>query len=202
MRKIFLLFAAVLCCMMNVQAKGIPAELFKDGKASYDAATNTLVLNDGFQYSLPKGLLRFETGQPLTIRVEGEALIKASLYSADDLRIEGNARTLSVTSNISGSAIECPNLTLEEGVTLNLLSRNSQEGMYALKCNTLTIRNAILNAEVTTANIAVATQKLTMNKAYILKPKAGIHNAEKGCICFGDGIPAKVVHITPVAKKR
>ena len=194
MKKIYL-FGVALCCMMTVQAKGLPAELFKDGKASYDAATNTLVLNDGFQYSLPKGLLRIETGKPLTIRVEGEALIKASLLSADDLRIEGNARTLSVTSNISGSAIECPKLTIEEGVTLNLLSRNSQEGMYALKCNELIINHAMLNAEVTTANIAVATQKLSLKKAYILKPKQGKLNQAKGCISFGDGIPAKVVHI-------
>ena len=210
MKKFNILIMA-LCCVALVQARnyGIAfgdkvevsdanaKNIFGDGKASYEASSNTLVLKEGFRYSLGKGLVVISTGRPLTIRVEGESEIKAAVKSNDDLRIVGSP-TLSVTSNISGSAIECPNLTIEDGANVVLLSRNSQEGMFALKCGgTLTVNHATLKADVTTAYMAVVLKAMTLNKAVLQRPKGGIVSEEHGCISMGDGLPAKMVRIVP-----
>ena len=208
MKKVVLLLAAV-CCFGIVQAKNYglrfgekevtsknAKDIFGDGKASYDAATNTLTLSEGFAYSLPKGLVDWNTGKELHIRLEGDAVIKAAIKSADNIVIEG-AHKLNIVSNISGSALECPSLEINEGVTLDLLSRNSQEGMYALKCYNLTVRNAILQAEVTTADWAIDVQELMVDGCWMEKPKGGFVDKEKNCICFGDGTPAKRVRIAP-----
>lgn len=208
MKKICFLLAAV-CCLTGVQAKNYglrfgekevtsknAKNIFGDGKASYDAATNTLTLSEGFAYSLSKGMVEWNTGKELRIRLEGNAVIKAAVKSSDNIVIEG-AHKLNITSNISGSALQCPSLELSEGVTLDLLSRNSQEGMFALKCSNIFIYSATLQAEVTTANLAIETQELTLNGSWMEKPKGGFVDKDKGCVCFGDGVPAKRVRIAP-----
>ena len=200
--KKFTLFLAALCCFTMVQAKGIPSEIMKDGKAKYLNATNTLVLEDGFKYSLGKGLVVFETGKDLHILLKGDAEFRAALVFKDNVIIDAERpATLSVTSNISGSAIQCPDLTLNKDVTLSLLSRNSQENMFALSCEAITVNAATLLAEVTTANLAVETKALNLNGSWLEKPKGGFVDAEKACICFGDGMPAKRVRITLIPKK-
>jgi hypothetical protein len=204
MRK-FYLFLALLLTAMTVQAKGngIPSEIFKNGKVKYEKSTNTLILEDGFKYSLGKGLVVFETGKDLRILLKGNAEFKAALVFKDNLIIEASQpAVLSVTSNISGSAIECPNLTVKENVDLQLLSRNSQEGMHALKCHgTLDVQKALFRAETTTANLSVKVKELSLEKAIMEKPKGGIVNDQWGGICYGDSLPAKIVRIKPEVKK-
>ena len=201
MKKLCLLFAA-LCCVLMANAKGIPSEVLKDGKAKYVKSTNTLVLEDGFKYSLGKGLVVFETGKDLHILLKGNAEFRAALVFKDNVIIDAEKpATLSVTSNISGSAIQCPHLTINKDATLSLLSRNSQENMFALSCEAITVNEATLNAEVTTANLAVETKALNLNGTWLEKPKGGFVDEEKACICFGDGMPAKRVKITLIPKK-
>ena len=204
MRK-FYLFLALLLTAMTVQAKGngIPSEIFKNGKVKYEKSTNTLILEDGFMYSLGKGLVVFETGKDLRLLLKGNAEFKAALVFKDNLIIEASQpAVLSVTSNISGSAIECPNLTVKENVDLQLLSRNSQEGMHALKCHgTLDVQKALFRAETTTANLSVKVKELSLDKAIMEKPKGGIVNDQWGGICYGDSLPAKIVRIKPEVKK-
>lgn len=204
MRK-FYLFLALLLTAMTVQAKGngIPSEIFKNGKVKYEKSTNTLILEDGFKYSLGKGLVVFETGKDLRLLLKGNAEFKAALVFKDNLIIEASQpAVLSVTSNISGSAIECPNLTVKENVDLQLLSRNSQEGMHALKCHgTLDVQKALFRAETTTANLSVKVKELSLDKAIMEKPKGGIVNDQWGGICYGDSLPAKIVRIKPEVKK-
>ena len=204
MRK-FYLFLALLLTAMMVQAKGngIPSEIFKNGKVKYEKSTNTLILEDGFKYSLGKGLVVFETGKDLRLLLKGNAEFKAALVFKDNLIIEASQpAVLAVTSNISGSAIECPNLTVKENVDLQLLSRNSQEGMHALKCHgTLNVQKALFRAETTTANLSVKVKELSLDKAIMEKPKGGIVNDQWGGICYGDSLPAKIVRIKPEVKK-
>ena len=198
MKKLCFLFAA-LCCFAMAQAKGIPPEIMKDGKAKYVKATNTLILEDGFKYSLGKGLVVFETGKDLHILLKGDAEFRAALVFKDNLIIDAETpATLSVTSNISGSAIKCPNLTINKGATLSLMSRNSQDNMFALSCESITVNEAVLIADVTTANLAVETKTLNHNGTWLEKPKGGYVDTKKACICFGDGMPAKRVRITPM----
>ena len=195
----------LLATAMTAQAKGngIPSEIFKNGKVKYEKSTNTLVLEDGFKYSLGKGLVVFETGKDLRLLLKGNAEFKAALVFKDNLIIEASQpAVLSVTSNISGSAIECPNLTVKENVDLQLLSRNSQEGMHALKCHgTLDVQKALFRAETTTANLSVKVKELSLDKAIMEKPKGGIVNDQWGGICYGDSLPAKIVRIKPEVKK-
>ena len=204
MRK-FCFFLMLLATAMTAQAKGngIPSEIFKNGKVKYEKSTNTLVLEDGFKYSLGKGLVVFETGKDLRLLLKGNAEFKAALVFKDNLIIEASQpAVLSVTSNISGSAIECPNLTVKENVDLQLLSRNSQEGMHALKCHgTLDVQKALFRAETTTANLSVKVKELSLDKAIMEKPKGGIVNDQWGGICYGDSLPAKIVRIKPEVKK-
>ena len=204
MRK-FYFFLAILLTAMTVQAKGsgIPSEIFKNGKVKYEKSTNTLVLEDGFKYSLGKGLVVFETGKDLRLLLKGNAEFKAALVFKDNLIIEASQpAVLAVTSNISGSAIECPNLTVKENVDLQLLSRNSQEGMHALKCHgTMDVQKALFRAETTTANLSVKVKELSLDKAIMEKPKGGIVNDQWGGICYGDNLPAKIVRIKPEVKK-
>ena len=201
MRKLCIFLAFVLTAL-SVQAKGngIPSEIFKNGKIKYEKSTNTLVLEDGFRFSLGKGLLLFNTGKDLRILLKGNAEFKASLVFKDNLIIEAaKPATLSVTSNISGSASECPNLTVNEPVDLQLLSRNSQDGMHALNCKgTLTVKNALFRAETTTANLSVKVKELSLDKVLLEKPKGGIVNDQGGGICYGDSLPAKIVRIKPL----
>jgi hypothetical protein len=195
----------LLATAMTVQAKGngIPSEIFKNGKVKYEKSTNTLILEDGFKYSLGKGLVVFETGKDLRLLLKGNAEFKAALVFKDNLIIEASQpAVLAVTSNISGSAIECPNLTVKENVDLQLLSRNSQEGMHALKCHgTLDVQKALFRAETTTANLSVKGKELSLDKAIMEKPKGGIVNDQWGGICYGDSLPAKIVRIKPEVKK-
>ena len=204
MRK-FYFFLALLLTAVMVQAKGngIPSEIFKNGKVKYEKSTNTLILEDGFKYSLGKGLVVFETGKDLRLLLKGNAEFKAALVFKDNLIIEASQpAVLAVTSNISGSAIECPNLTVKENVDLQLLSRNSQEGMHALKCHgTLDVQKALFRAETTTANLSVKVKELSLDKAIMEKPKGGIVNDQWGGICYGDSLPAKIVRIKPEVKK-
>ena len=201
MKKLCFLFAALACIAM-AEAKGIPSEIIKAGKAKYVKSTNTLVLEDGFKYSLGKGLVVFETGKDLHILLKGNAEFRAALVFKDNVIIDAEKpATLSVTSNISGSAIQCPSLTINKDATVSLMSRNSQENMFALSCEAITVNAATLLAEVTTANLAVETKELNLNGSWLEKPKGGFVDTEKACICFGDGMPAKRVRITLVPKK-
>ena len=216
MKKSFLLLAALCCMTMTYAAENYGIQfgnvdvtsankddIFGDGKASYDPNTNTLVLQDGFAYSLSKGIVTFDTKQePFVIRLEGNAQIKASVWSRNMLRVVSDgAYTLGITSNISGSALLCPSLYIGAQTTLNLLSRNSQKGMYALECvGTLTIESGTLLAEVTTAPIAVSVGDLKLEGVEFIKPKGCIRQFETGYLCFGDGTPAKIIRILPIEK--
>lgn len=203
MRKIYCILA-LLFFSLTVLAKGagIPAEVLQAGKVKYDKSTNTLVLEDGFRYSLGKGLVVFETGKDLHLLVKGNAEFRASLVFKDRVIVDSEGDvTLSITSNISGSALQCPALVVNKGAKLELLSRNSQEGMYALSCSDIMVNGGTLLAEVTTAFLAIETSRLDLNGSWLEKPKGGIVDAEKRCVCFGDGTPAKRVRITPEVQK-
>jgi len=187
---------------MNVAAKGIPSEIFKNGKVQYEKSSNTLILEDGFSYSLGKGLVVFNTGNDLRIVLKGNAEFKAALVFEDPVIIDAEQpATLSVTSNISGSALKCPALTVNENVHLQLLSRNSQDGMHALDCGSLIIHHTSFTAETTTASLAVKVQDLQLDGVVMEKPKGGAVNEQVGGICFGDGFAAKIVRIRPEVKK-
>lgn len=176
------------------------ADIFGDGKAAYDAEQNTLTLQEGLDYHLSKNFVTIATGRDFHIRLEGKAEMSASIDCGDDLFIETTEPyTLKITANISGSALKCPNLTINDNVTLDVLSRNSSTDFHALDCaGTLTVNNAILYAEVTTARLAVAVQDMVLNGCWLQKPKGGTINPAEGGICFGDGIAAKQVRITTV----
>jgi hypothetical protein len=209
-----ILFMAALCCVtmahavvtygikfgeVEVTSKNMD-DIFGDGKASFDAQHNTLVLQEGFSYSLSKGIVTIDTKyEPFVIRLEGNAQIKASVRSYNQVRIVSNgAYTLGITSNISGSALCCPSLYIGEQATLKVLSRNSQKEMYALECfGTLTIESGSLLAEVTTAEVAVRAGDLVLNGVECIKPKGCIREPETGNLCFGDGTPAKIIRIVP-----
>ena len=216
MRKIFL-FMAAMCCVTMAQAVeryGIEFgkvevtsankdDIFGDGKAAYDPKSNTLVLQEGFAYSLSKGIVTFDTKQePFVIRLEGNAQIKASVWSRNSLRVVSDgAYTLDITSNISGSALLCPSLYIGPQTTLKLLSRNSQKDMYALECvGMLTIESGSLLAEVTTAEVAVRAGDLVLNGVEMIKPKGAVRDPETSNLCFGDGTPAKIIRIVPEEK--
>ena len=112
MKKVSFLLALIMATTTMFAAnKGIPSEVLKAGKVKFNKATNTLVLEEGFKYSLGKGLVVFKTGKDLHILLKGNAEFKASLVFEDNVIIdsEGDYK-LSVTSNISGSAIKCPSL--------------------------------------------------------------------------------------------
>ena len=217
MRKIYTILAALFCCTMTLPAVeyyGITfgtlevtsenkEDIFGDGMAEYDPEFNTLFLESGFSYSLSKGFISIDTEQEeFGIRLEGNAEIKAAVKSNRDIRITSDSEyTLSITSNISGSALECPNLIVGSHLTLNLLSRNSQNDMYALDCaGKLEVWGGTLIAEVTTANLAVKVSEMVLDRCSLTKPKGGGINTAWGGICFADGTPAKVVHITPWAQ--
>lgn len=203
MRKLIVSLALVMISMTMLANDPIPAEILKTGKASFDQATNTLVLQDGFEYGRSKGLVVFKTGQDLRILLQGNALFKASLVFEDPLIIDSEGgHTLSVVSNISGSAVKCPALTVNKHVKLSVLSRNSQADMVALSCPAISVKGGTLLAEVTTAPVAIETDQLNLEGVRIEKPKAGIVDKSKHCVCFKDGIPAKVVRITPIPKKK
>jgi len=213
MKKIYL-FIAILCFTITLNAKeyygimfGTDLEvnsdnmddIFGDGKAAYDPEFNTLFLEEGFSYSLSKGFVSIDTEQQeFAIRLEGNAEIKAAVKSKVPVRVTSDGPyTLSITSNISGSALECPGLYIGSNTTLNLLSRNSQNDMYALNCTgKLELAFGSLIAEVTTAQLAVKTQQLEMHNCSIIKPKGGCWNSTWGGICYADGTPAKAVQIT------
>jgi hypothetical protein len=55
--------------------------------------------------------------------------------------------------------------------------------------------------KISTANLAVVTKELNLNGSWLEKPKGGFVDTEKACICFGDGMPAKRVRITPEVQK-
>lgn len=82
---LMLLFASV---MVQAKGNGISSEIFKNGKVKYEKSTNTLVLEDGFMFSLGKGLVVFETGKDLHILLKGNAEFKAALVFKDNLIIE------------------------------------------------------------------------------------------------------------------
>ena len=194
-----LLFASV---MVQAKGNGIPSEIFKNGKVKYEKSTNTLVLEDGFMFSLGKGLVVFETGKDLHILLKGNAEFKAALVFKDNLIVDSEGEhTLSITSNISGSALQCPALAVNKNAKLELLSRNSQDGMFALSCPLITVNGGTLLADVTTAFLAIETTQLNLNGSWLEKPKGGFVDTEKACICFGDGMPAKRVRITPEVQK-
>jgi hypothetical protein len=174
-------------------------DIFGDGLACYLPDLNTLVLKDGFKYHLSHGKVIISTGNDFTIKLEGNAEIYACVECEDNVLLDSKgADTLSITSNISGSALKCRSLFISRDICLNLLSRNSQENMYALDCGgTLTIENSALFAEVTTASMAVKTNQLEMKYSYLLKPHGGSVNPAWGGICFSDGLPAKTVWIVP-----
>ena len=204
MKKFFYCVVALVLFAMTAQAKGvgIPSEVLKAGKVKYEKSTNTLILEEGFRYSLGKGLVVFETGKDLRILLKGNAEFKAALVFKDNLIVDSEGEhTLSITSNISGSALQCPALTVNKNAKLELLSRNSQEGMFALSCPLITVNGGTLLADVTTAFLAIETTQLNLNGSWMEKPKGGIVDAEKRCVCFGDGTPAKRVRITPEVQK-
>ena len=171
-------------------------DIFGDGMASYNEAENMMVLQDGFEYHLSHGLVTINTSRPFRIVLEGNAVIVASIESGDPIVVEAvDEGVLNITSNISGSALKCQSLTVNSGMTVNLLSRNSQNDMYALDCEELVVNGATLYAEVTTAQLAVATHRMTLNNCWLNKPRGGFVNDIWGGICFGDGLPAKIVRI-------
>lgn len=174
-------------------------DIFGDGLASYDPESNALELKDGFNYHLSHGKVVISTGDDFVIVLNGKAEIYASVECRDYITFKcTGADTLSITSNISGSALKCMGLTIPQNVCLNLLSRNSQQDMYALDCdNYLTIDGGSLFAEVTTSSLAVKTKELEMTSSYLLKPRGGFVSSTWGGICFADGLPAKVVWIVP-----
>jgi len=174
------------------------ADIFGDGLASYNPSQNMLTLQAGFDYHLSTNFVTINTGRDFIIRLEGDAAIYAAIECGDNLSIE-TARpfTLKITANISGSALKCPNLMVNDNVTLDLLSRNSSSELHALDCTgELIMNNAILTAEVTTARLAVAAQRMTLNGCWLQRPKGGSINPAEGGICFGDGTAAKIVRIT------
>ena len=183
---------------MFAAGQGIPSEVLDAGRAKYDKISNTLVLEEGFRYSLSKGLVVFNTGKDLHILLKGNAEFRASLVFEDKVIIdsEGDFK-LTVTSNISGSAVKVTALEVNKNAKLELLSRNSQDGMYALDCPDITVNSGMILADVSTAFMAVKTAQLTLNGSWLEKPKGGAVDTEKGCICFGDGTPAKRVRMTP-----
>ena len=172
------------------------SDIFGDGLASYDAAQNKLILCDGFDYHLSHGLVTINTGRAFHVVLKGKALMVASVDCGDPMVMETEDEgLLQITSNISGSALKCESLTLMSGVTLDLLSRNSQKDMYALDCMELTANKAVLYAEVTTAELAVHINKMTLNDCWMQKPRGGSVNDAYGGICYADGLPAKQVRI-------
>lgn len=204
MKKFIYCIVALVFFAMTAQAKvaGIPAEVLNAGKVKYEKFTNTLVLEDGFRYSLGKGLVVFETGKDLRILLKGNAEFKAALVFKDKLIIDSEGEhTLSITSNISGSAMQCPELTVNKDAKVELLSRNSQDNMFALSSPVITVNGGTILADVTTAFLAIETTQLNLNGSWMEKPKGGIVDAEKRCVCFGDGTPAKRVRITPEPKQ-
>jgi hypothetical protein len=204
---------AAMCCMMAqaVEYYGIQFgavkvssenkdDIFGNGKAAFDPHSNTLFLEEGVSYALSKGWVTIETDRPdFTIRVEGNAEIKAAVRCNVPVSVISDGfYTLRITSNISGSALQCGGLYVGPKVTLNLLSRNSQRDMYALDCRgRLEIVGGTLLAEVTTADMAVMADELVMERCVIEKPKGATLNKARGGICFGDGAPAKIVRIVP-----
>lgn len=199
-------FCCFFVCLVTVfavsaRANGIPSEIFQNGKVRYEKSSNTLILEDGFRYSQGKGLVVFDTGKELHILLKGNAEFRAALVSKDDVVIDSEgAHTLAITSNISGSALQCPSLTVNRNVELQLLSRNSQDGMHALDCGLLIVNGALFRAETTTANLCVKVQELQLHDAVLEKPKGGLVSDQWGGVCYGDGLPAKIVRIKPEIK--
>lgn len=174
-------------------------DIFGDGMAIYDPELNTLMLQHDFNYHLSHGKVTINTGSDFTIKLLGNAEIYSCVESEDAIVLESdNGDTLKITSNISGSALKCKSLFIPKDFCLNLLSRNSQNDMYALDCDeTLIVDEGFLFAEVTTADIAVKTSDMSLKGSYLLKPRGGNVNPSWGGICFADGTPAKTVWIVP-----
>ena len=174
-------------------------DIFGDGMAAYDQTLNTLMLQNDFNYHLSHGKVTINTGNDFTIKLFGRAEIYACVESEDPVVLASdNGDTLKITSNISGSALKCKSLYIPKDFCLNLLSRNSQDDMYALDCERdLIVEEGYLFAEVTTADMAVKTSDMTLTGSYLLKPRGGNVNPAWGGICFADGTRAKTVWIVP-----
>ena len=174
-------------------------DIFGDGMAAYDQTLNTLMLQNDFNYHLSHGKVTINTGNDFTIKLLGRAEIYACVESEDAVVLASdNGDTLKITSNISGSALKCKSLYIPKDFCLNLLSRNSQDDMYALDCERdLIVEEGYLFAEVTTADMAVKTSDMTLTGSYLLKPRGGNVNPAWGGICFADGTRAKTVWIVP-----
>lgn len=174
-------------------------DIFGDGMAAYDPELNLLMLQHDFNYHLSHGKVTINTGNDFTIMLLGRAEIYACVESEDPIVLASDkGDTLKITSNISGSALKCKSLFIPKDFCLDLLSRNSQNDMYALDCGKdLVVNEGYLFAEVTTADIAVKTSDLTLTGSYLLKPRGGNVNSSWGGICFADGTPAKTVWIVP-----
>ena len=171
-------------------------DIFGDGMASYDFEHNMMVLQDNFDYHLSHGLVTINTGREFHIVLEGTAEMSASIDCGDPVVVEAvDEGVLKITSNISGTALKCASLTVMPGVLLDLLSRNSSNNMYALECDELVVNEANVHAEVTTAQMAVATRSMTLNGSWLQRPHGGFVSTQYGGICFADGIPAKFVRI-------
>lgn len=172
------------------------ADIFGDGMASYDAERNMLVLQDNFDYHLSHGFVTINTGREFRIVLEGKAEMSASIDCGDPVVVEAvDQGELKITSNISGTALKCATLTVMPDVLLDLFSRNSPNDMYALECDELIVNEADVHAEVTTAQLAIATKAMTLNGCWLQRPRGGGVNAEHGGICFADGTPAKFIRI-------
>lgn len=172
------------------------SDIFGDGTAWYDAEQNKMVLQDGFIYRLSHDFVTINTGREFRIVLEGTAEMSASVDCGDPIVVEAvDEGVLKITSNISGSALKCQKLTVMTGVMLDLLSRNSPSDMHALDCDELIVNAAVIHAEVTTAQLAVAAKSMTLNNCWLQRPAGGGVNANYGGICFADGTPAKFVRI-------
>lgn len=174
-------------------------DIFGDGMAAYDPELNLLMLRNGFDYHLSHGKVTINTGNDFTIMLLGRAEIYACIESEDPVVLASdNGDTLKITSNISGSALKCKSLFVPKDFCLDLLSRNSQDDMYALDCEKdFIVDGGYLFAEVTTADMAVKTTDMTLTGSYLLKPRGGNVNPAWGGICFADGTRAKTVWIVP-----
>ena len=174
-------------------------DIFGDKKALYDPEMNMLLLRDGFRYRLPEGFVTINTGEPLRIRIEGDAYIEAAVVSNDPIRIESDGyNTLTIVSNGSTTALKCPQLVIEDYFTsLSLYSDAPNKEMIALNCSGEVIVNGgSLRMEVVNRAKAATMQTLTLNGSVMETPKVVTINPD-GVVCDDKGRYARLISIVP-----
>ena len=153
------------------------------GTVNYNPETNTLTLEDAtIQGNEDNNIAIFSSSPDLTILVKGTNYIKSplnGLHILDQTTIKGEGTLNIKCTNMAAINTLAPNLTIED-CTVNAIGRYSISGRIknTNMRNSLTVRNAIVNAESNWASI-VDIRELTLSGCTFTSPATATFDKSK-----------------------